>query len=103
MAVDFEKRFFDELDRRLVSFEEKLDDNTNKTEQVLQQALKTNGRVNRHDKELASITNQLAKITAKRLQIPQIDPRTLYFLAVAAVIFLLIIAGIMGVDVKGFL
>lgn len=94
MSKSFEDRFFEELAERFNRQDARMDKQDSKLEKILTQAQKTNGRVNKHDEQIKT----LEASTGRKLNVP---PNVLYLLAVAAVIALIIVANLMGYDIKG--
>lgn len=110
MAIDFEKAFYENITRRFDDLDKQMDEhnrrheadlsdiheemkiNTQVTERVLEQATKTNGRVNGHDRDILEIKKVIKSLGRKRVELPQVDSRVLSLIAIAAIIVLVIIA-----------
>lgn len=88
--TNFEDRFFNQLDKRFDSIEAKLDKNTSLTQQVKNQAEQTNGRVLALEKRVFKKKNAFALLQDRQL---------IGLFVFALVLFLLILANIMGVKV----
>ena len=93
--IETMQRYQDRQDKRLDELNEKIDGNTQTTNQILVQAQRTNGRVNRHDTEI----KELQKKSGSKLA--NINPNVIYLIALGAIILLMIIASILQVDLKG--
>lgn len=79
--------------------EKKVDDNTAETKLVHERAKRTNGRVNKNDERIAILETKIGK----KFNWSLVDTRILTLWAVAVIIFLAIIARVLGVDFGGIL
>ena len=86
---NFLQPLLDMMNRRMDTLEQKIDANTTTTNQVLDQAKYTNGRV-----------TKLEQARGKRLNI---TPNVVYLMALGAVILLAIIATVLHVQLGGIL
>jgi len=93
---DFLQPLLDMMNKRMDTFEQKLDANSETTQKILDQALHTNGRVTRAEKAIAKLEN------ARGTKL-NIEPRTLYMVAIAFVLILLIVASLLKVNIGGLL
>jgi F420-0:gamma-glutamyl ligase len=93
--LDLMNKNADALSSRLDKVEKKIDDNTSTTNKILSQARYTNGRVTKLEKLNADKT---AIKVAKRFNV---DPKTVYIVAIGAVIVLAIVATLLHINLGG--
>lgn len=79
------------LDTKLNNIHSDLKTNTGISEKALEQAKRTNGRVNEHDKQIHQLQNTVLKRT--RIELPPPDSKFWVILAVTVVILVLFIIG----------
>ena len=96
---DYRERYFRQIEKRLDTIQESLDNNSKDTKKTLQQAQITNGRVNKHDDEIKEIKSKL-QTPKRQIQLPQISTQVLFLIAMAFVITLLIIANLTKTDLS---
>lgn len=84
------------LEGKQDQLQNKLDRNTVTTNQILDQAKYTNGRVTQAEKDI----KRLEVVRGKRVAI---EPRTMYLLALAFVLILLTVASLLHVNIGGLL
>lgn len=90
--TDFLQPLLDMMNKRMDTLEQKVDDNTDISQQALDQAKATNGRLSRAEKAITA----LQKRGFKKLNI---SPNVIYLLALAGVLFLAIIAEVLHVNI----
>lgn len=95
---DFLQPLLDMMAKRLDTLEQKIDANTVTTNQTLEQAKYTNGRVTRAEKAIA----KLEQGRGKKLSL-DFSPNVIYLVALGAVILLAIIATVLHVQLGGIL
>lgn len=76
--------------------EKKVDDNITETKAVHEQAKKTNGRVNTHDKQLEA----LEKITGRKFNWAAIDNKVLIIFGAVSLIVAITVASIFDADIS---
>lgn len=94
---NFLQPLLDLMNKRMDTIESKVDSNTTLTNQVLDQARRTNGRVTKLEKIGADKKNNK---TASRFNL---NPSIIYLIAIGAVIVLVIVATLIGAPIKGIL
>ena len=93
---DFLKPLLEMMNKRMDTLEQKIDSNTQTTQQILEQAKYTNGRVTKTEKAIA----RLERVRGKRFELP---PNAIYLVALGFVILLIIIARLLHIDIKGLI
>jgi len=88
---DYLQPLLDLMNKRMDSLEDKIDTNTETTNKILDQARYTNGRVTQAEKDIKVLQGK----KGKKLNIPT---SILYLIALAAVIALIIVAKLLGVE-----
>lgn len=91
--TDFLQPLLEMMNKRMDTLEQKIDSNTQTTNQVLQQAKYTNGRVTKAEKAIV----RLEKMGGKRVNL-NLPPNIIYLLAIGFVILLIIIAKLLHAD-----
>lgn len=90
--TDFLQPLLDMMNKRMDTLEGKVDDNTAISQQALDQAKATNGRLTRAERAIA----KLQKRGFKKLNV---SPNVIYLLALGGVLFLAIIAEVLHVNI----
>lgn len=96
MSKNFEDRYLDLLESGINSLRSDVKANTRLTNQVLEQAKKTNGRVTKLEKRADAIDAKIVKRWPLEL-----DTKTVYIIAVCFLIVLVIIAKVLKVQLSG--
>lgn len=86
----------DDLSGEISKLRDEVSENTKTTNQILDQAKYTNGKV----MDLQKRTKALEKTRGRRLNI---DPKTVYILAIALMLLLAIIASKLNINLQGIL
>ena len=93
---DFLQPLLDLMNRRMDTMEKKIDANSETTEKVLEQARYTNGRVTKAEGAIKALQSQ----AGRKLNL---TPNVMYLIALGAIILLVIIASLLGIDLGGLL
>lgn len=94
--LDLMQRNADAQSTRLDSLEAKVDANTAISQDALNQAKETNGRMTRAEKAIARLENK----KGKKLELP---PNVIYLIALGAVILLAVIATLLHINLGSLL
>lgn len=90
------QRNSDRQDKRLDELTQKIDANTVTTDQVLQQARYTNGRVTQNEADIKALQSQVGRKLS-------LQPNVMYLIALGAVLLLIIIASLLHVNLGGII
>lgn len=93
---DFLQPLLDLMNKRMDTIESKVDGNTATTEKVLEQARYTNGRVTKAEGDIKALQSQ----AGRKLNL---QPSLMYLIALGAVMLLVIIASLLGINLGGLL
>lgn len=94
--LDLMQRNADRQSERMDAFEKKLDTNTSTTQQVLEQAKETNGRMTRAERAISRLETK----KGKKLELP---PNVIYLIALGAVILLAVVATLLHINLSNLL
>lgn len=93
---NFLQPLLDLMNKRMDTIEQKVDDNTQTTQKVLDEAQYTNGRVT----SVEAAVKRLETSKGKKLDLP---PNVIYLIAVGAVILLAVVATLLHINLGNLL
>lgn len=94
MAMNFEERYFDQLQEGFNDLKKEVRANTDLTNKVYEQAKRTNGRVTKAEDDIKKL---------QRRSRFGINPNLLYLIALGLVLLLVIVATLLKINVGGLL
>lgn len=107
--LDLMQKNAERQDERMDTIEAKIEKNTEVTNQIHTQTLKTNGRVNRHDEEIKEIKLTLEKLHPREmvkknnLELWYRDPLLLKVVLYILLLAIILVGAILGINVKDIL
>lgn len=93
---DFLKPLLDLMNRRMDGVEKNLQENTKITNQILDQARYTNGRVSKAESDITALQKQAGRKF-------NFQPNLMYMIALGSVLLLVIIASLLNINIGGIL